>query len=300
MSEKQKVLLLVPPTGRFIREERCQTPIEDLKTVTLRPPIGLLYAAASFEKAECECRLVDLPAEHLTWEHLRKEVEEYSPDIAVLSITTPSIDSDMKAAELIKETSSNTLVTAIGAHFNTLDIESLEKYPSLDLVFRGEYEETCQELGKNVKKEHIKGITYKNTRGKVLRNPERPFVNDLDTLPFPARHLAKNELYIRPDTMKPQTTILTNRGCSFDCIFCLSRQVAGSKNRIRSVDNIIDEIRECIEKNDIRNFLFRSDTFTANKKWVADSVRGYAMRVLILHGRRTAVSTLWISSCSKR
>ncbi|HNT34739.1 MAG TPA: radical SAM protein, partial [bacterium] len=92
----------------------------------------------------------------------------------------------------------------------------------------------------------------------------------LDSLPFPARYLVRNELYRRPDMDVPQTTIVTSRGCPFKCVFCLSRVVAGTKPRTRAPENILEEIRECVERFGIRDFLFRSDTFTARRSWIMD------------------------------
>ncbi len=268
MAPRRKVYGIVPPTGKFIREDRCQTPIKNLKTISLRPPIDLLYATASFEAAGCECRVVDYPGEEMDWSELERELHSFAPDVLLLSITTPSLDDDTKAATLAKKVDPKILTVAKGAHFNTLDRESLEKYPALDVVLRGEYEETCKEIGEGKPLDQIQGITWRNERSEIVQNPDRPFIADLDAIPFPARHLSKNALYVRPDNGQLQTTILTNRGCPFHCIYCLANQVSGTKNRYRSVENVIAEIRECVEKHGIRSFLFRSDLFTQNKKWV--------------------------------
>ncbi|MBI3735866.1 radical SAM protein, partial [Candidatus Sumerlaeota bacterium] len=268
MNPHLKVLGIVPPTGKFIREDRCQTPIKHLKTIALRPPVDLLYAAGSFEAAGANCVVRDYPGEELGWSDLEKELRSFQPDMLVMSITTPSLHDDMKAAELAKQVDSKIITIAKGAHFNTLDVKSLEKYPALDVVLRGEYEETCRELAEGKPLSEIQGLTYRAGGDRIVKNPDRPFVDNLDAIPFPARHLAKNDLYRRPDTGELQTTILTNRGCPFHCIYCLANQVSGTKNRYRSVENVMGEIRECVEKHGIRNFLFRSDLFTQNKKWV--------------------------------
>ncbi len=267
-SSQRKVLLIVPPTGRFIREDRCQTPIDKLKTVALRPPIDLLYVAGAFESVGCACRLVDYPAEELSWDHLETTLREWAPDFLVMSITTPSLDADLGAAALARKVNPRICTVAKGAHFNTLDIDTLEKCPDLDLVIRGEYEETAMDLGRGFPLQDIPGITWRNSEGQITRNVARPLTPNLDTLPFPARHLAKNELYARPDSGKPQTTLVTNRGCPHTCTYCLAQQVSGARNRYRSVENVLAEIRECVERYGIRNFLFRSDLFTQNRKWV--------------------------------
>jgi anaerobic magnesium-protoporphyrin IX monomethyl ester cyclase len=264
----RRALFIVPPTGKFIREDRCQTPIEDMRTIALRPPIDLMLAAAGCERGGAECRLIDFPAEDRDWQHLRRELADFRPDDLFLSITTPSLERDLLAAPLAKEILPGVRVFAKGAHFSAHDIDTLEKHPQLDGVLRGEYEAACEEIGQGKPLADIAGVTWRDADGKIRQNPARAFEQDLDKFPYPARHLAKNALYCRPDTGEPQTTVITNRGCPFHCIYCLANVVAGTKNRYRSVENVIGELRECVERHGIRNFLFRSDLFTQNKKWV--------------------------------
>lgn len=263
-------MLIVPPTGLYIREDRCQTPIEEMKTIALRPPIDLMYSAASVEAAGCQCFLKDYPGEGQGWEALKTDLVNFKPHVLMLSITTPSLHKDVEAATIAKAIDPNILTVAKGAHFHILDVESLDKYPSLDCVIRGEYELTAAEIGKGAELPEILGITWRSTGGEIIRNGDRPFIDNLDTIPFPARHLTNNALYYRPDTMEQQTTIVTNRGCPHSCIYCLAPIVSGKKNRYRSTDNVIAEIEECVNKYNIRNFLFRSDLFTQNKKWVIE------------------------------
>lgn len=268
MNKPQRVFCIVPPTGQYIREDRCQTPIEKLRTVALRPPIDLMYAAAAFEQSGAECRLTDYPGEQWSWQRLEDDIRAFRPNAVVMSITTPSFEDDMKAAALCKRIDSSIVTIAKGAHFNTLDVRAMNEHPELDIALRGEYELTCLDLGLAEKPlAEIPGITWRNN-GTVVRNDGRALPDDLDQIPFPARHLANNALYIRPDTDELQTTLVTNRGCPFSCTYCLANQVSGLKNRYRSVENVMAEIRECVEQHGIRNFLFRSDLFTQNKKWV--------------------------------
>jgi radical SAM superfamily enzyme YgiQ (UPF0313 family) len=268
-SPRLKAFCIVPPTGRYIREDRCQTPIDRLKTVALRPPVDLMYAAAAFESKGVEARLKDYPAEEHGWESFEADMKEFAPDFLILSITTPSLELDLKAAAVAKKLVPKVLSIAKGAHFNTLDVQTLNACPDLDLTLRGEYEETCMEIAEQKPFKDIVGITWRDN-GVVVRNQPRPLPGDLDKIPYPARHLTRNDLYRRPDTDELQTTIVTNRGCPFSCSYCLANQVSGLKNRYRSVDNVLGEIRECVQKHGIRNFLFRSDLFTQNKNWVIE------------------------------
>lgn len=266
----RRALCIVPPTGKFIREDRCQTPIENLKTVALRPPIDLMYAAGSFEAGGAEVKLIDFPGENLGWADLQREIREFDPGALLLSITTPSLELDLKAAEVAKKIKPEIITIAKGAHFNTLDVKTLEEHPALDLVLRGEYEHACREIAEGKNPLDILGVTWRDAAGAIQRTETRPFEENLDLYAFPARHLTGNGLYRRPDTGEMQTTLVTNRGCPFSCIYCLANQVSGKKNRYRSVENVMAEIRECVERHDIRSFLFRSDLFTQNKKWVVE------------------------------
>ena len=268
MTRSNRALLIVPPTGRYIRESRCQTPIDDLKTVALRTPVDLLYAAACFERGGCDCRVVDYPAEGQGWDALEALLTEWRPDFLVLEITTPTLRDDLRAAELARQVNPATVTIAQGAHFNIFDRQTLAECPSLDITLRGEFEGACEELARGTDRSAIAGLTWRDDQGVIHRNPDRPFESNLDAFPFPARHLARNGLYIRPDTGEAQTTIVTNRGCPHRCVFCLAGQVAGGRNRYRSVENVVAEARECVERHGIRNFLFRSDLFTQDRQWV--------------------------------
>ncbi len=264
-----KVLLTVPPTGKLIREDRCQTPIDDLKTVALRPPIDLLCAAAGFERGGAECRVHDFPAEGGAWEAFENALREFAPDIVVLSITCPSLAGDLEAATRAKRVLPQCLTLGKGALFEAQDIEPISACRDLDGVLRGECEHTAREIAEDKPLSEVLGLSHRGGDGRLVHNPDRPFETDLDALPFPARHLVDNRLYTRPDTGAMQATILANRGCPHECIFCLTQQVAGRAHRRRSPENLAAEIRACLDLG-IRSFLFRSDLFTAKREWVMD------------------------------
>lgn len=263
------VYCVVPPTGVYVREDRCQTPVAKFRTIALRPPIDLMYAAAAFEQGGAACEICDYPAEGGGWAELEARLRELSPAVVVISVTTQTVEADMKAAALAKRIDPNVLTIAKGAHFNVHDEDVLSRHPQLDVALREEIEESCVEIARGVPLSDIKGITWRDrASGRVVRNASRGFTRALDEIPYPARHLTRNELYVRPDTGEAQTTLITNRGCPFHCIYCLANQVAGTANRYRSVENVIAEIRQCVEVHGIRNFLYRSDLFTQNARWV--------------------------------
>ncbi len=96
----------------------------------------------------------------------------------------------------------------------------------------------------------------------------RPLQQDLDSLPLPARHLLRNEIYRSPETGNPLTVIHGNRGCPAKCVFCPAGVLTDFTVRLRSPESIVRELRECVERHGVREFLFHGDTFTINKKWL--------------------------------
>jgi radical SAM superfamily enzyme YgiQ (UPF0313 family) len=269
MSRPLRFFGVVPPTGLSVREDRCQTPIEGLRTIALRPPIDLMYAAAAFESAGAFASLRDYPAEGVGFDRLERDLVELAPDLVLLSATTPTLEADMEAASRVRRALPSARVAAKGAHFLHHDRAVLERWPALDFVFRsGDLEHACREIGLGRPLAEVPGLSVR-TGDAIVRTPDRGFALDLDALPLPARHLVRNELYVRPDTGRPQTTLVTNRGCPHTCVYCLAGPVSGSTNRYRSVEGVVDEIRVCFERHGIRDFLLRSDLFTQNAAWVA-------------------------------
>jgi anaerobic magnesium-protoporphyrin IX monomethyl ester cyclase len=252
-----------------VREDRCQSAVGDFAISVTRPPMDLMMMAASLEAIGIECKIKDYPIEGGDWDTFRKDFLKFTPELLVVSTTTPTLKHDLLSCAIAKEINPKTLTIAKGAHFLIYDYETMEEFNDLDIIIRGENELVIKEIASNGDLTAIKGISYRDN-GQIKRNNNRPFLENLDELPVPARHLVKNELYTRPDTSEPMAVIETSRGCPGSCIFCLVGQVAGKKIRNRSAVAIIDEIEECISKHNISNFHFKSDTFTWNKNWVLE------------------------------
>lgn len=274
----KKALLINPPSGMYIRDDRCQVPVKGLSS-GLRTPLDLAYMAAALEKEGIVCVIRDCPAESKTRQDLRKELEGGNFDMLIISVTTPTLYADLSVCDVAKEINPGILTVAKGAHFATEDKEAMERFKSLDVAIRGEYELAVQELGRNRPLEEILGITYRSN-GIIRRNADRPFLENLDILPLPARHLLDNRLYIRPDTGEMMTSIQTNRGCPAKCCYCLVRTVSGSKILARSPESIAGEMEICKEKFGIKNFYFRADTFTWDKDWMIKVCRAIIDRKL--------------------
>lgn len=274
-----KALLINPPTGLYVREDRCQSSVSDFTVSVARPPMDLMMMASNLEAQKVICWIKDYPMEGGDWAVFKRDFADFNPDMLVLSITTPTIKEDFLALDIAKGINPDVLTVAKGAHFSIHQGEILREYGNLDIIIKGECEMVIREIAAGASREGVLGISYRD-KGRIITNSERPFLDDLDQLPFPARHLVKNELYVRPDTSEPMAVIETSRGCPYGCIFCLVKEVAGRNVRCRSPKAIVDEIEECVEKHGIRNFHFKSDTFTWNKPWVLELCREIDRRKL--------------------
>ncbi len=265
----KKTLLIYPPTGLYDRYDRCQSPVEGEAVKVIRAPLDLAYMGATLEQIGIRCLVKDYPAENGNWDNLREDIKTFDPDILIISIVTPTLVKDMQACAIAKTINPDLLTIAKGAYFSDRGRQVLENYKELDIVIRGEYEFAVQEIAKNIPLSSILGITYREN-GKLFDTPDRPLLEDLDKLPFPARHLIRNELYLMPGTKEPMATILTGKGCPFECIYCLAPIVSGRKLHLRNPKRIVDELQECVETHKIKTFWFRSDTFTMRKGWVIE------------------------------
>lgn len=264
---KGKIFLIYPPSPVMNREDRCQQPTDDLIVIPPLPPSDLMYLASIARLENFEPKIKDYSLNSETLSDVLNDIKEFEPGYLVLNAATPTLDNDLGILSKIKERFPQIITIAKGAHFNVLARETLEKYPALDIAVMGEAELTLKEILSGKPYEEILGITYRK-QDEILSNEKRPFNNELDKLPYPARDLIDNSIYKRPDTGELQAVIKVSRGCPFHCFFCLATPVSGAKVRYRSPENILGEIKECYEKYGIKNFIFWSDIFNLDKEWV--------------------------------
>jgi radical SAM domain protein len=265
MLMKKRILLIYPPSPVLNREDRCQQPTKDLIVIPPLPPTDLMYLAAVAEKQGLDAKIAD----YSQGGDYEADLLVFKPDYLVVNIATPTLEHDLEAIKKAKEICPNIITIAKGAAFLTLAERIIKEHDELDFGILGEAENTLKEILEEKSKTEILGLYYKENDA-VKFTGCRPFIEDLDSLPFPARYLVDNNIYRRPDNNKVQATIKVSRGCPFHCFFCLATPVSGAKVRRRSPENIVAEIRECVEKYNIKNFLFWSDIFNIDKDWTME------------------------------
>lgn len=263
----KRALLINPPTGQYIRDDRCQVPVKGLSS-SLRMPLDLAYMAAALESVGVECLIRDYPAVGGSADLFFADLETFRPEALFVSATTPTLERDLAICRQAKDLYPALLIVIKGAQFTVEAKQILPENRFLDVAIKNECELAAREIGEGKSLAAISGLAYRQG-AMILETAARPYLENLDELPFPARHLLNNALYVRPDTLEPQTSILASRGCPRGCMFCLVGTVSGTKVNSRSPESIIQEMKECLIKYKINNFYFRADTFTWNREWVS-------------------------------
>ena len=258
-----KTLLITPPIAK-IRVAFHQSP---------SLPLGLAYIAAVLDQSH-NVKILDNYLENLDKEELKKRIHLVKPEIVGITSDSFSFSYAGEIANAVKEVDKNIITVMGGPHANVFPDAPL-KHDSIDISVYGEGELTVIELWNKIEKgeslKDVKGIGYKNN-DKIVINPPRELIKNLDELPFPARHLFPMDRYERRekqylDNIEPIDWMNTSRGCVFNCTFCDTREIFGIY-RFRSPENIVDECELLVNKYGIKGVYFREALFTLNKKRV--------------------------------
>ncbi len=210
------------------------------------PPLGVTYVAAAFEAAGAKVRIFDYIVSGYTPDKLRAQIDAFQPDLlGATSVTLNFPD----AAEIVCTAKRHrpSLITLMGGpHVSFAAERTLKDYAGIDLIIVGEGEATIAELMaeqfNSEKWEKIKGLVFRRD-GQIIVTGQRPFIEDLDTIPLPARHLLPMSRY---QALGYPVSIITSRGCPYSCIFCLGRRMVGNRVRLRNPFHVVDEIEEIL------------------------------------------------------
>jgi anaerobic magnesium-protoporphyrin IX monomethyl ester cyclase len=264
------------------------------------PPLGILYLAGVLREKEIEVNLIDLSfSAH--WDEYKNELLKLKPDMVGISSMSPFADQADLAASIAKKCLPECKVVMGGPHPTASPRDTLSN-ENVDFVVVGEGEKTLPELIEAVEGDKdfsgINGLAYK-ANGKIRQNPPRGFIQDLDEIPFPARDLLPvwnkylSQIPFFP-YIHPYTTLMGGRGCPFNCSFCqpMLQKMFGRGIRLRSPENVADEVEWLIDKYNIKSVFFFDDTFTANSKWAVKVCDEFIRRKIdLLWGINSHVNT---------
>src|SRR3989344_5877817 len=259
---------------------------------TVKVPMGLAYIAAYLEKEGYKPEILDCMAYYenikkldsnrhrigISDEEIIKKIKDFNPDVMGVACAYTIHEADaIRTAEIVKR-HSKALVVCGGAH-TSANPSSVLKNKCIDIAVIGEGEITFLNIVKNLenKKElySLKGIAFMDNKN-IKINPSADYIKDLDTIPFPARHLLPMKNYLNhpqnsiANMRGPTTEIITSRGCPFRCIFCSICTVWGRKWRARSPKNVVDELEYLHKTYGVKEFRFFDDNLSWDKKRTID------------------------------
>lgn len=259
-----KILLISPP---YPKDKIFRKSMKNLGAVL--PPLGIAYIAAMLEKDGHRVKIIDGPAWATvfgyTFEDLTKDVTEFYPDVIGVSASTSQIDHAKKAIAIAKNVNKNCKVI-LGGTLISADPKKLFDFEHVDFGVYGEADLTFKEIVKALeegkKVEGMEGVIWKEGKNVSFLKPKT--IIDLDQIPMPARHLLKMDIY-RPSPANyrrlPATTIITSRGCPYQCIFC-SRPTEGTAFRTHSAERVVEEISHLVKTYGIQDIQIFDDTFS--------------------------------------
>jgi hopanoid biosynthesis associated radical SAM protein HpnJ len=226
-------------------------------------PVWLAYPAGMLDGA----RLLDAPPHHVSADETIKIAQDY--EFLVLFTSTPGFPGDIRLAQKIKEANPGIKIAFVGPHVTVLPEQSLKECSAIDFVCRKEFDYSVVEYANGKRLEEISGISYPN-KGSVVHNPDRPQIQDLDSLPH-VTDVYRRDLDVRrynvPFLLHPFVSLYSTRGCPAQCTFCLWPQtLSGHPWRKRSSDDVAREMAQAKEYWPyVKEFFFDDDTFNIQK-----------------------------------
>ena len=255
-----KVFLINPP-WRLSKETHI------LRLHSISPPLGLAYMAAVLELNGIEVDILDAAVEDLSLAEIVQRVEQYNPTMVGITATTPLIFAATETLRAVKRHLPSVITLLGGVHITALPKETMRAHPEIDIGVLGEGELTLLDLARGNPLRENDGIVYRHG-SRIVSTPSRAFIKDLDSIPFPARHLLPDlrKYRLAPSNYSriPVTTMITSRGCPFSCIYC-NKQVFGNSYRCTSPRKVLSEMNELISQYKMHEVKIWDDTFTLNQ-----------------------------------
>src|SRR3972149_3922672 len=279
-------------------------------------PLGLAYVGAALEKAGFQVEILDNYLLEKPIEDVKLEVKRLNPEIVGITCSSATYSRCVETATAIKETLPSCKVVVGGWH-PSYEPDSMLQHPEIDYVVMGEGERAMVELATHITRggdeqaTAIAGVAYRQ-EGKIVKNAP-VFINNLDELPFPARHLLPMHLYERVIeylNVKPVDNMNIARGCPFSCAFCETRQLWGKTCRTFSPHRVLEEINHLMANYGTKGIYFINDHLTIRKKetaelcslirqnnldieWVCDTRADLVSRDLLRKMKEAGCKTIW-------
>jgi anaerobic magnesium-protoporphyrin IX monomethyl ester cyclase len=225
--------------------------------------LGLAYIAACLLRDGHRVIGLDCKTEPLSDQEIGRRLTEFGPSLVGVTAMTHEIHRAVRVCEIAHQAAPGALTMAGGPHATALPERTLLEFPAIDIAVVGEGEETVCEIARRMESGStallgIQGIAFRED-GKVVRNPNRPWIGNPDELPLPAWRLFPKAI---------SWGMFAGRGCPYGCKFC--QRVLGRKVRMRSVDNVMAEIDALDSQLGAHDSWFQDETFALNRRWTEE------------------------------
>ena len=236
------------------------------------PPLGITYVAAAFETAGAEVRIIDFIVSQYSADKLRNELNAFKPDVVGATSVTMNFSAAANIMKTVKAFDPSIITIMGGPHVTFDAMNTLRGFPEIDLVVMGEGEETIMEMmSRDMDRKQwpkIRGLFFREN-GRFVNTGAREWIDDIDSVPLPARHLLSHARY---QALGFPISIITSRGCPYSCIFCLGRRMVGRKIRRRKAALVVDEIEDILSYGWTR-INVADDLFTSDRERVREICR---------------------------
>ena len=248
-------------------------------------PLGIGYVASSLSQKGHDVTLLDITEDDLP---VLDRLADNRPDIVALSITTPQLKMAAAVLEHVRRIVPGVPLAAGGIHPSYFKETFLDDF-NIDYVIYGEGEETmcelCDAIGKTSSYiSRVNGLVFRDENGKIVINPPRKLIGDLNIIPFPAREMVNYGTYLTPPGIirglwtERCGNITTSRGCPGRCTYCGVNYLYGNTYRRRTVDNVLEEIDLLVSRYNIDGLYFMDDTFLMGTQWIEEFAVKFSAR----------------------
>ena len=237
------------------------------------PSLGLLYIASALESKKHRVKVIEYDLERAPEEVFESALRSFKPEVVGIYTMTWTFRQSCAMVKKVRELLPSAKTIAGGPQVASFPFLSVH-YGEFDYAVVGEGEETIVELIEAIEEGNdvrtVRGIVFKD-QGRVVHTAQRPYLEDINRIPFPARHLVPMDHFRDVFTREEKfATMMGSRGCPFDCIYCDRENRMGRRWRPRDPSNMVEEIEEVKRKFGIREFMFFDDEFIIDKKRIAE------------------------------
>jgi len=243
-------------------------------------PLGLAQLAACLEQTDIPVEVLDANALKIGWDGMEAAIARAHPDLIGMTVYTPYVPEVSRAVRVARQAAPQAVIALGGPHVTFTAEETLATMPEVDVVARGEGDQTIVELARSLEEgnnlEGVPGISFRRD-GQVVETPVAPLL-DPASLPMPAFHLMPMERYYFASLGGPFATVVTSRGCPFRCTFCSEWPFWGGGWRPHDPQQVVEQIDLLVNRYGRKNIWFGDDCFNVNGDHIAAICEGILQR----------------------